>query len=207
MKIYDRRNWDEDDFEIESEFVDVSSALNSINEFVPRVPGRLDRRIREQASYQIGNELSQNWIFTRAPQLALAASLLFGIGVYFVVGLERFDQAGLVSESVPEIIVARKEVSQRTANININTESMSESIRLSSGHSWVKLRFNVDDSGAVREITVIESCLKTAPRDHCIDEDVHDIYAIQQVKLNTYRESGEMEEIIFIPPEYVTPHQ
>jgi hypothetical protein len=86
-------------------------------------------------------------------------------------------------------------------------ELMAESIRFSSGYSWVKLRFNVNDSGEVQEITVIESCLKNAPRDHCIDDDVHDSYAIEQVKGNTYAERGEMEEIIIIPPEYVAPRQ
>ena len=88
-----------------------------------------------------------------------------------------------------------------------DTELVAESIHFSSGYSWVKLGFNVDDSGEVREITIIESCLKNAPRDHCIDDDVHDSYAIEQVKLNTYPESGEMEEIIIIPPEYVVPQQ
>jgi hypothetical protein len=86
-----------------------------------------------------------------------------------------------------------------------DSELVAESIHFSSGYSWVKLRFNVDDSGAVREITVIESCLKNVPRDHCIDDDVHDSYAIEQVKLNIYPEFGEIEEIIIIPPEYVVP--
>ncbi len=196
MKIKNRRNWDEDDFNIEKEFEDVSSALDSIQQPVPGVPANLDRRVRDLAGYQAGNDLSENWIFTRTPQLAVAAVLLFGIGVYYVLG--QSNEANIVSES--------KAVSsdlQVPATL-YDDESSVESVQVSSGYSWVRLRFNVDDRGEVREITVIESCLKTAPQGHCIDDDVHDSYAIAQVKLNTFREPGEMEEIIFIPPEYIS---
>jgi len=246
MKINSRQNWAEEDFEIHEEFEDVSSALDSIKSFVPRVPGRLDRRIRNLANYQTASELSHNWIFSRAPQLALAAILLFGIGVYFVLGLERFNEAepapgSGVNSTSPSVNEQSKDNSGEAAepqNLSVvpvtsqpdsldvfddsalnqrgeiaddnggsGAELMAESIHFSSGYSWVKLRFNVDDSGEVREITVIESCLKNAPRDHCIDDDVHDSYAIEQVKLNTYPEPGEIEEIIIIPPEYVVPWQ
>jgi hypothetical protein len=174
--------------------------------------------------------LSQNWNYSRAPQLALAAILLFGIGVYFVLGLERISEAtsvpgSKVNSTSPSVNEQSMDDPAKPAESQIiqtvpgtsqpgditdaiggsDSELVAESIHFSSGYSWVKLRFNVDDSGAVREITVIESCLKNVPRDHCIDDDVHDRYAIEQVKRNTYPESGETEEIIFIPPEYVAP--
>jgi hypothetical protein len=246
MKMNNRQNWDEDDFEIHEEFEDLSSTLDAIKSFAPRVPRRLDRRIRDLANYQSASELSNNWIFSRAPQLALAAILLFGIGVYFVLGLERTSEATPVpgskvnsmSPSVNEQstddpvkpvefqIIKTVPVTSRPGSQDVvdksaldqqggitdviggsDTELTAESIHFSSGYSWVKLRFNVDDSGEVREIIVIESCLKNAPRDHCIDDDVHDSYAIEQVKRNTYPESGESEEMIIIPPEYVAPKQ
>ena len=241
-----RKNWDEDDFEIHEEFEDVSSTLDAIKSFAPRVPRRLDRRIRNLANYQSASELSHNWIFSRAPQLALATILLFGIGIYFVLGLERTNEAGpapgskenSTSPSVNEqtkgdpgeavefqIIktmpgtsqpgypdVLDKRALRQHGDIadvidGSDIELVAESIHFSSGYSWVKLGFNVDDWGEVREITIIESCLKNAPRDHCIDDDVHDSYAIEQVKRNTYPESGEMEEMIIIPLEYVIPQQ
>jgi hypothetical protein len=241
MKMNNRQNWDEDDFEIHEEFEDVSSTLDAIKSSAPRVPRRLDRRIRDLANYQSANELSDNWIFSRAPQLALAAILLFGIGVYFVLGLERISEAtpvpgSKVDSTSPSVIEQSRDVPAKPAESQItqmvpgtsqpdlldvqdksaldditdaiggsDTELVAESTHFSSGYSWVKLRFNVGDSGEVREITVIESCLKSAPRDHCIDDDVHDSYAIEQVKRSTYPESGEIEEIIIIPPEYVLP--
>jgi hypothetical protein len=174
--------------------------------------------------------LSQNWNYSRAPQLALAAILLFGIGVYFVLGLERIGEAtpvpgSKVNSTRPSVSEQSKDDLAKLADSQIiqtvpgtsqpgditdamggsESELVAESLHFSSGYSWVKLRFHVDDSGAVREITVIESCLKNVPRDHCIDDDVHDSYAIEQVKLNTYPESGETEELIIIPPEYVVP--
>ena len=229
MKINNRQNWAEEDFEIHKEFEDVSSALDSINSFVPRVPGRLDRKIRDLANYSTASELSHNWIFSRAPQLALAAILLFGIGVYFVLGIEQFNEAepalgSKVNSTSPYSSVVPVPSQQDSLDVLADSarnqrgeiaddngrsgaELMAESIHFSSGYSWVKLRFNVDDSGEVQEITVIESCLKNVPRDHCIDDGVHDSYAIEQVKGNTYPEPGETEEIIIIPFEYVSPRQ
>jgi hypothetical protein len=194
------------------------------------VPRRLDRKIRDLANYQSASELSHKWIFSRAPQLALAAILLLGIGVYFVLGLERISEAtpapgSKANPTSPSVTEQSKDDPAKPAESQIiqtvpgtsqpgditdamggsESELVAESLHFSSGYSWVKLRFNVDDSGEVREITVIESCLKNVPRDHCIDDDVHDSYAIEQVKLNIYPESGETEEIIIIPPEYVVP--
>lgn len=77
-----------------------------------------------------------------------------------------------------------------------------ESTRTSSGHSWVRLKFNVSTSGEVRQIMIIESCLKVNATDLCIDDDIHDDYAIEQIRMNRYDALGEMEEIVFIPPEY-----
>ncbi len=235
MKFDNRQYWDEDDYEIESEFEDVADVLHSAMESVPNVPGRLDRIIRERAKFQSGRELTQNWFFSRAPQLALAALLLFSIGVYFVMGLEQFDLARHRQEStqgpmrsltnertmnVPREAANADEVGDLNAgdlnagewnrgvsNLSGLDEVTRESIRVSSGHSWVKLRFKVNDSGRVQEIMVIESCAKAGVLAHCVDDDVHDDYAIRQVMGNTYVESGEMEEIIFIPPEYVTTQQ
>jgi hypothetical protein len=231
MKMNNRQNWDEDDFEIHEEFEDVSSTLDAIKSFAPRVPRRLDRRIRDLANYQSASELSHNWIFSKAPQLALAAILLFGIGVYFVLGLERISEAtpvpgSKVNSTSPSVNEQSRDDPAKPGSLDVldknaldqqgditdiiggsDTELVAESIHFSSGYSWVKLRFNVDDSGEVREITVIESCLKNVPRDHCIDDDVHDRYAIEQVKRNTYPESGETEEIIIIPPVYVVPQR
>lgn len=62
-----RQNWESEDFELEAEFDDISGHLQAGQVSVPKVPGRLDRRIRSHAKYQAGEDLSQNWLFGRAP--------------------------------------------------------------------------------------------------------------------------------------------
>lgn len=98
MRPGPNKYWNNDDFELEAEFEDIASvyrdeAQDAVRD-TPRVPSALDRKIREQARFHAGEELSQHWIFGRAPQLALAASLLFGIGVFFIVTPERVGPDG-----------------------------------------------------------------------------------------------------------------
>lgn len=88
MKPEMKSQWTNEDFELHEAFEEVSEAYRSERGPAPRVPSALDRRIREQARYHIGAELSENWIFSKAPQLAVAAILLFSIGIYFVVAVD-----------------------------------------------------------------------------------------------------------------------
>ncbi len=278
MNMNNRQHWDQEDFELEAEFEDVSRAVRARQPQVPMVSGRLDRRIREHAKFQASEEASKSWIFSRAPQLALAASLFFGVSVYFVTSLEyqsrqrpeslseygvpavnvpgkknRHLSPGVVStrtlsieettfpssretasretvsrktasaspnasvlyerqvsvSSLPvlEKPVTRKLIAAKDTNLVSGTRDKRQSGALSdkySGVSWVKLNFMVNDNGEVDQIRVIESCLRNTLRDHCIDDDVHDQYAIDQVMRNTYQHPGEMEEIIFVPVNYKT---
>jgi len=90
-----KEHWDGDDFELEREFEEVSDAYHSKKGKPPRVPKRLERRIKELARYRIGEELRDNWIFGHIPQLSLAATLLFGVGVFYVVTLEQQSKPAL----------------------------------------------------------------------------------------------------------------
>ncbi len=276
MNMNNRQHWDQEDFELEAEFEDVSHAVHAGQQQVPMVSGRMDRRIREHARFQASEEAGKSWIFSRAPQLALAASLFFGVSVYFVTSLEYQSQerpASLSEFDIPATgsssdvrqtisppmtvsrpskletvtVTARRANSKREASLETSSPLLYErqvsvsampvlekpstrqlikakktspdegdnqlpaassiapvvapSVK-SSGVSWVKLSFNVNDNGEVDQIRVIESCLRNTSRDHCIDDDVHDSYAIDQVMQNTYSRPGRMEEIIFIPPVY-----
>jgi len=96
--------------------------------------------------------------------------------------------------------------------VAVGTESPEEStissaakVRIieSSGFSWVRVRFNVSDTGEVSQILVIESCRKQSEIDHCADDSAHDRYAINVIRDNRYDQPGPMEEIIFIPKRYV----
>ena len=142
--------------------------------------------------------------------------MLFGVSVYFFVSIENLTKPDSGSESVSarnQVEEGRWPAEKESLQLDLPTQNeiqdqplelsrQEESTKTSSGHSWVRLKFNVSTSGEVQQITIIESCLKVHPRDLCIDDEVHDDYAIEQIMMNRYDALGEMEEIVFIPPEY-----
>lgn len=142
--------------------------------------------------------------------------MLFGVSVYFFVSIENLTKPDSGSESVPaknQVEEGHWPAEKESLQLDLPTQNevrdqplelsrQEESTQTSSGHSWVRLKFNVSTSGEVQQITIIESCLKVHSRDLCIDDDVHDGYAIEQIRMNRYDALGEMEEIVFIPPEY-----
>lgn len=83
-----RDNWDQEDLDLEKEFGEVAEAWRRSAGNSPRVPRALDRKIREQSRYRVGEQLKQSWILGHGPLLILAILLLFAIGVFFVVSLE-----------------------------------------------------------------------------------------------------------------------
>lgn len=100
MRPEAQTHWDEDDLELEKEFEDVASHYREQRRPGPRVPSALDRKIREQARYHIGDELRDSWIFGHVPQISLVASIFFGVGVYFVVAV---DNEAPVDSHVPVV--------------------------------------------------------------------------------------------------------
>lgn len=83
-----RDKWDQEDLDLEREFGEVAEAWRRSAGNSPRVSRSLDRKIREQSRYRVGEQLKQNWILGHGPLLILAILLLFAIGVFFVVSLE-----------------------------------------------------------------------------------------------------------------------
>ena len=158
--------------------------------------------------------------------MLLAACLLFGVSVYLVVSIENLPEPDSGIESAPArnqieeghlaegsrqitMLPAEKELPPLVVptrnevwDQSIALSTQEESTQTSSGYSWVRLKFNVSTSGEVQQITIIESCLKVSLTGLCIDDDIHDDYAIEQIRMNRYDALGEMEEIVFIPPEY-----
>ncbi len=216
MKPDFRYGWDQEDRELAEEFREVSEWLGSDSRPCPEVSRSLGRRIRRHARYSIGDDFQTHWIASRVPQLALAALLLFGIGLYYVSGLDAYrgnewspvDPVTL-PDSVRQERVVKKGYRSHPSPAGaekVVTDEEAGSRRMSSGHSWVRLKFVVGPAGHVVNIRVIESCVRMAASEHCIDDDIHDDYAIRQVMSTVYDSPGEMEEIIFIPEEYRSPN-
>ncbi|MFP6807449.1 MAG: hypothetical protein VB957_09735 [Pseudomonadales bacterium] len=175
-----RQNWESEDFELEAEFDDISGHLQAGQVSVPKVPGRLDRRIRSHAKYQAGEDLSQNWLFGRAPQLGLAASLLFAIGVYFVVGVEqhRLGKDSLLDSS--------------PFPVESKAPGVSES-------NWIKVGFVVNGLGRATKLTIIKSCIRESVDDKCRSGAEYQDYVFRQLKDRTFQTSGYSETVIYIP--------
>ncbi len=203
------------DAEFETEFEDVTTVLRNNRSSDIDVPRRLDRKIREQARYNVGHDPSKHWIFSRVPQLALVALLFFSISLYFLMGLNsrkpgqnQHDRA--VPESVHSAALtatpAERQLKTRTrASPPVPPRARVADPNASSGHSWVRLKFTVGDNGIVQDITVIESCVRQSPQATCADDDQYDDYAIASVRSNRYDHGGETEELVLIPRDYRPP--
>ena len=88
MKPEYRNHWDKDDEELAEAFQDVASAWHTEKTPVPPVPPGLEREIKRLAHYDAGESLQKNWLLGNGPQVALAASIFFAVGLYFIIGLE-----------------------------------------------------------------------------------------------------------------------
>ena len=91
MKPEDRNSWRREDHEFQQEFQDVSEVFQKVATNVATVPADLDRHIKELASSQVAEELNDHWLLGGIPQLSMAVSLMFAIGVLFVVSLDRYE--------------------------------------------------------------------------------------------------------------------
>ena len=99
-----KQEWSAEDYDLETEFADVSSLVTEKVDKVPAVPSRLDRKVKRYLQRDLADELKKNWIFGPVPQLALAASLLFGIGVMSVPTL--MQRAPVLTDDKAETEVA-----------------------------------------------------------------------------------------------------
>lgn len=176
MKPDWKDHWDEDDAELEQAFGDVSAEYHTGREPAPRVPRSLDRRVREQARYHLGIELDEvaanHWIFGHGPRLSLAASLMFGIGVYFVVSLEQEKQIdGLIDSAAPEEMapapVPRLERAvQRSADLEsrrAERAARSQSVRAAAeSQALMAPGQAAPDSPGVVPV-IVTACRKTSP--------------------------------------------
>lgn len=90
MKPEQRNNWGGEDYEFQQEFQDVSESFQEFATDVP--PADLDRQIKKLAYSQVAKELENHWLLGSIPQLSMAVSLMFAIGVLFVVSVDN-DEA------------------------------------------------------------------------------------------------------------------
>ncbi len=88
MKPEAKLFWESEDDQLHREFADVSEIWRERKSELPEVPSALDRKIRNHVGLSIETEIVNSWVLGAVPKLALAALLLFGIGIMFVLGTE-----------------------------------------------------------------------------------------------------------------------
>jgi len=120
MKPEDRNNWRGEDFEFQQEFQDVSDIFQKNDIDTSPVPGYLDRQIKELAYHQVAEELDGHWLVGGIPQLSMAVSLLFAVGILFVVSVDK-DEVGsaltekqLTTDFVPSVSEEKRAMQMRT---------------------------------------------------------------------------------------------
>lgn len=188
MKRQRQPNWDQEDYSLDREFEDVTSLVRRLKS-TPKVPNHLDRAIRQRLQRQAGHDLPLIWLLGPTLQLAMAATLLFGIGIMFVLSLEQQAMENFQSQ-----LNARPTSISKRANPD---DLLSGNGKL---YSWARLTFIVTSSGKPQNISVLERCFKVEP-GICRDDQRIDELAIQQVKSRQYLRSGQMEKIVFIANE------
>lgn len=141
-----------DDNELQEEFGDLSSRWKESVAPVKKLPGSVNRRIRDQARYQLGNELKDNWVFGNLPLVWLAACIFFAMSLYFVMSME-FMQKNSMDE-----------------NSTIGTETARENLLVTGSPNlkgWVKFSFRVDGFGYPKDIEIIGRCLTLTALSEC----------------------------------------
>ena len=185
MRRQKQPDWNQEDYDLEQEFEDVAHLVRHFKSTTPQVPDDRDRALRQRARCRRANDLPVNWLFGSTLQLAMAAILLFAIGIMFVLSLPQAteDTRSRLYDGGPTSI-------SKAPVVNLNDGK--------TDHSWVRLTFNVSNSGQIRNISILERCYKVKP-DSCTDDTRIDQLAIQQIRSRRYSRSGPMEKIVFIP--------
>ena len=120
-----RAKWEEADFELEREFAAEIEAWRVHREHAPRgtLKRGIERNIRSHARLaNAGRSAERHWLLSQAPQLALAALILFGVATVFALlpspsrSVEfRVDAAGEVLLLVPVEDHRRDEIMETIA--------------------------------------------------------------------------------------------
>ncbi len=190
MRRQRQHDWDQQDYELEREFEDITNLVQTHKPAVPNVPFQLDRSIRRRSRLQAGGDLQINWIFGSGLQLAMAVSLLFVVSIMFIVSLE---QQALNDVNTRLNVDDASTTADQAKNETVAADSLSD-------HSWVRLSFTVSNSGQVQNISVLERCYKADSGSSCADIRDIDKFAIQQIRSRRYTRTGPMEKIVFVTP-------
>lgn len=141
-------HWDEEDRELQEEFEDISTAWKK-SAGPKKTPWLLDRQIRQQARYQLGDLLKESWIFGNIPLLTLVICLFFGLGLYFVVSLQYMQEDGN-DESVDEPpTILNADDRKNKLVIELNKPPLK---------GWVRLSFRTNKNGLAEDIEVVDRC-------------------------------------------------
>ncbi len=188
MNAPQRKRWRQEDIELEEEFEEVTHAWRESAAPPPRVPGALDRRIKEQARYRVGEQLTQSWLFGSGPQLALAASLLFGIGLFFIVSLENAPPAEDRGLDLDRVVPFSGSPSTEAPARPVVTRTS----------GWIRLSFDVNEAGKAQNIDVMDRCLRRPGSDRCSkNSTVMDRYAVDIVRMREYEPGRRQDVVVF----------
>ena len=201
----EQKNWEEDDFELDAEFDDITTLVSRHQAKPPRVPGRLDRLIRKQADTGT-RKLKHEWLFGPSIQLALVALIIFSIGTMYVASLQQTVPNTTIGLN-PSIPVHRV-LDPKHPVLKLKEKSLRGDT-----NSWVELSFSVNSKGKAHEIRIIDRCHRTTGSPDCLaDIDIGirrklDNYAIREIQANSYKEpytkshngSKTRTESVFVP--------
>jgi TonB family protein len=162
MKPEERNSWRGEDYDFQREFQDVSDIFKDIDVKTPAPD--LDRRIKDMAYSQVAGDLEGHWLFGGIPQLAMAVSLLFAIGVLFVISVDKQGEGEKQLSINPEIDSGS--VLTAPSSVAVDDYSLIEKAdpvyptkalrRKLTG--WVLMEFTISRDGRVQDPVVIDTC-------------------------------------------------
>ena len=187
-----QQDWDDEDFELEIEFADVTRLTRLNKSKPPRVPGKLDRLIRKHAMFSASEKLVQNWLLSPAMQLVLVTLLIFSIAVMYAVMPSSQRQEGENPTTLADPI--------QQSTLQLKDKSLR-----GSAESSVTLSFIVNDTGHAQQIAIIDRCHRTFGSTACKttvspeNKARLDNFAIRQIQSRVYPASEKRTESVFVP--------
>ncbi|MDH5738644.1 MAG: hypothetical protein OEZ23_10070 [Gammaproteobacteria bacterium] len=142
-----RNQVDQEDQALNEEFSALSTSWRSAVNPVQGPSSVVNRRIREQARYHLGDRLKENWLMGHLPVLWLGICVFFAISLYVILSMDHLKEVG-------------------AGELDFDPDN-----RVLHGKTpvqgWIKLSFRVKADGLARDVIIIERCLHQGEAQHC----------------------------------------
>lgn len=83
MSFPNKLNWSDEDNDIEQEFAEVISLVETQNDEV-KIPKSLDQNIKQFARGSVFDEIEKSWVFSSGARLTLAVLVFFAIAMLWI---------------------------------------------------------------------------------------------------------------------------